>query len=289
MRPRASEAGGSRLAAAAGAGAAAAGPARLITIPFSHYCEKARWALERAGLPFREEGHPPLVHMVAARWAGGGRTVPVLVAEGEVFADSTLIVRYADRHLPAALRLVPEEAPLRAEAERLERRFDRDLGPHTRRWAYYHLLPRRELCERMLRHGVPAAERALMRSLFGPARWLMRRAMRIDPAAAARSWARIEEVFGEVQALLAGGRRYLLGERFTVADLAFAALASPVLLPAGYPVPLPALGQLPPAMREGIEQLRARPAGRFALQLYAQERARRLVPATTATRAGAAG
>jgi len=23
---------------------------RLVTIPISHYCEKARWALERAGL-----------------------------------------------------------------------------------------------------------------------------------------------------------------------------------------------------------------------------------------------
>ena len=28
---------------------------RLITIPISHYCEKARWALERAEIPYREE------------------------------------------------------------------------------------------------------------------------------------------------------------------------------------------------------------------------------------------
>ena len=26
---------------------------RLITIPISHYCEKARWALERAEIPYR--------------------------------------------------------------------------------------------------------------------------------------------------------------------------------------------------------------------------------------------
>ena len=30
---------------------------RLLTIPISHYCEKARWALERAGLAYREERH----------------------------------------------------------------------------------------------------------------------------------------------------------------------------------------------------------------------------------------
>ena len=36
---------------------------RLITIGASHYCEKARWAVERAGLPFREEFHPPVFHL----------------------------------------------------------------------------------------------------------------------------------------------------------------------------------------------------------------------------------
>src|SRR5215475_11254459 len=48
---------------------------RLITIPISHYCEKARWALDRAGIAFREERHVQLVHRVAARRAGGGSTV----------------------------------------------------------------------------------------------------------------------------------------------------------------------------------------------------------------------
>ena len=54
---------------------------RLITIPISHYCEKARWALDRAGIAYREERHVQLVHRVAARRAGGGSTVPVLVTD----------------------------------------------------------------------------------------------------------------------------------------------------------------------------------------------------------------
>ena len=28
----------------------------LITIPISHYCEKARWALDRAALPYESTG-----------------------------------------------------------------------------------------------------------------------------------------------------------------------------------------------------------------------------------------
>src|SRR5215212_1631565 len=52
---------------------------RLVTIPISHYCEKARWALERVGIPYREERHVQGIHRFAARRAGGGITVPVLV------------------------------------------------------------------------------------------------------------------------------------------------------------------------------------------------------------------
>ena len=58
---------------------------RLITIPISHYCEKVRWALERAGMAYREERHVQGVHRLAARRAGGGITLPVLVTpEGAI-------------------------------------------------------------------------------------------------------------------------------------------------------------------------------------------------------------
>jgi len=49
---------------------------RLITIPISHYCEKARWALERAGLSYREERHVQGVHRLAARVRGAGARCP---------------------------------------------------------------------------------------------------------------------------------------------------------------------------------------------------------------------
>jgi len=70
---------------------------RLITIPISHYCEKARWALERAGLPYREERHVQGIHRMAARRAGGGATVPVLVAGDGVLGQSREILAWVDR------------------------------------------------------------------------------------------------------------------------------------------------------------------------------------------------
>ena len=58
---------------------AGSGFPRLITIPISHFCEKARWALDRTGVPYREERHVQLVHRLYVRRAGGGTTAPVLV------------------------------------------------------------------------------------------------------------------------------------------------------------------------------------------------------------------
>ena len=60
-------------------------PARtLVTISISHYCEKARWALDRAGLAYEERRHLPALHRVAVKRAGGNLTAPVLVCEDGV-------------------------------------------------------------------------------------------------------------------------------------------------------------------------------------------------------------
>src|ERR1700730_15544601 len=102
---------------------------RLVTIPISNYCEKARWALERAGLPYREERHLQGIHRLAARRAGGGATVPVLVTPDGVIGESAQILAWVDARTPADRRLFPPEPGLRREVESLCRRFDEELGP----------------------------------------------------------------------------------------------------------------------------------------------------------------
>src|SRR5882724_491215 len=64
----------------------------LITIPISHYCEKARWALDRAGVSYQERAHLQVLHWIPVARAGGKKTAPVLVWGDRVFADSADIV-----------------------------------------------------------------------------------------------------------------------------------------------------------------------------------------------------
>lgn len=243
--------------------------ARLITIPISHYCEKARWALDRAGVAYREEGHVPFAQMVYAKWTGGRRTVPVLVtSEGNVLNDSTDIVRYADERLEDADRLLPAEGPCAKDAADLEDTLDERFGPHTRRLGYHYLLPEKRISLGLLSGRTPRWELGMLSATFGLGGWLMRRLLKIDAGGVARSRERVLQTFDALDERLADGRPWLCGERFTAADLTLAALGAPVVIPPGQPVPMPVLDALPAPLAALARELQARPAGQLVLRAY---------------------
>ncbi len=247
---------------------------RLITIPISHYCEKARWALERAGLAYTEERHVQGVHRIVARRAGGGLTVPVLVAPEGVFPESEQILMYADESLPEALRLFPADPALRAEVETVSRWLDEGLGPDGRRLMYTHMLEQRRLMLEVNNQGVPKWEGRAMTALWPIAVRLGKRELEVNPAGPDEDEARVWQAFDAVAERLADGRRYLCGDRFTAADLTFAALSAAVLVPPEYGVALPQPERLPARIGHDVRAFRAHPAGAYALGLFREERHR---------------
>jgi glutathione S-transferase len=245
---------------------------RLITIPISHYCEKARWALERAGLTYAEERHVQGVHRVVARREGGGQTVPVLVAPEGVFAESEDILAYADRALPEDHRLFPSDPALREEIEAVSRWLDAGLGPEGRRLMYSYMLELRQLMLEVNCQGVPDWERRVMTAAWPVAvRW-GKRELGIGPETKTADESRVLFAFDSIADRLADGRRYLCGDRFTGADLTFAALSAAVLVPPEYGVALPQPELLPPYLADKIGAFRKHPAGEFALRMFREER-----------------
>ncbi|HEY5946718.1 MAG TPA: glutathione S-transferase [Kofleriaceae bacterium] len=240
---------------------------KLITIPFSHYCEKARWALDRCGITYEEHGHLPLFHYLETLRVGRQRTVPILVDGKQVVRDSTDIVAWADAKRPGALIPIAGAKDVLA----IEDDLDNHLGPATRRWGYFHLLPVRE-ADQYITAGVPRWEKAMLGITRPLAVAMLRRGLKIDAAGAERSRQKIEDTFARIEQVIGDGRRYLAGDRFTVADLTFAALAAPVLLPPNHPVQTFDLALFSAAARDQVNAWRDRPAGQFALRLYAGDR-----------------
>jgi glutathione S-transferase len=243
----------------------------LVTITFSHFCEKARWALERAGIAYRESGHLPIFHALAVRRAGGWRSVPALVTDDCVINDSSNIMGWIDKRAPQ-VHLYGRNDAERQEIERFEDFCDEQLGPHTRRWAYIHLLPMRDLTLNMTREGAPKIEHAALTLLFPVARKMMQRAMKITPDGAERSRQKIDEVFADVEKRLADGRKFLVGDSLSAADITFASLAAVVVLPEQYSARLPRAEDLPSVAQVHIRRWREHPAGQFALRLFREHR-----------------
>ncbi len=241
----------------------------LITMPHSHYAEKARWALDYLALPFVERPQLPLFHRFATR-PRGGTSVPPLVQGERTLTDSSAIIKWADEAVGGDV-LLPREAAVRSDVLALEERFDKILGPHTRRWCYAQLLGRQDIIASMVTRSVPRVQALfapLVLPVFMP---LVKRAFDITPQTTARSRERIDAVFEEVAGRLADGRSFLFGARFSAADLTFAALSAPVLLPPECPA-YQTVTDAPAAMLDGVEHWRATAAGRFGLAMYAHWR-----------------
>jgi glutathione S-transferase len=83
---------------------------------------------------------------------------------------------------------------------------------------------------------------------------------------------RVLAAFDGIAARLQDGRPYLFGERFTAADLTFAALAAAVVVPPEYGTPLPQPEVLPEPVARDVARFRDHPAGAFALRLFRDHR-----------------
>lgn len=262
---------------------------RLVTIRFSHYNEKARWALDRFEIPYEEEGYMPGMHPLgvlplAPRFGLGTSNriatplaTPVLVTdEGTCIRESSRIVRWAsDRFGNAETSLYPD-----AEVEELEKRFSERLGPHTRRFGYFTAFGAPELLEQVAEGNVGPVQARWFIRLYPLIQRFIAGRLGVTDERAARSRVVIAEEMEDVSRRIEG-RRFLVGDRFTAADLAFACMIAPTLLPSpeeGYGAFFPPLDLCPPEFETFAREMRTTPAGVFALRLFREERGKRRVP-----------
>ena len=241
----------------------------VVALPYSHFCEKVFWAYDRSKVAYSVrhvfQGFFPTTLMEFA-----APSVPIVIYGGRVLKDSKDVVNALSTE-GNAWWLYPSPA-----VRDVENGFGDAFGRGVARILYHHLFTTDEgnvLLRRSWKVGVSPLERLLVDPLYPACRFAMMGGMGI-PGGLEGAIAAVDEVFDRVSALLKDGRKYICEtDEMTAADITFAALAYPLVLPeekAG--VLMSWNDKLPEALRAEVRRRRESPAGQFVLRLYKEER-----------------
>ena len=169
----------------------------LYQFQFSHFCEKARWALDYKGLPHVRKNLLPGLHMRVARKLAPRSGLPILVDNGTVVQDSTSIITFLDEKYPDR-PLTPRDAQEAKEALAWEEYLDDEIGVPLRLWFYYHALPDRDCALRFLLDGAPWYGRPLFALIYPKVRAAMAALMNIHAESARQSEERLVAALGKL-------------------------------------------------------------------------------------------
>jgi glutathione S-transferase len=204
----------------------------LWHISFSHYNEKVRWALDYKSVEHERREVPGGTHPGVALALTRGRhtTFPLLELDGQRIGDSTAIIAELERRWPDP-PLYPEQQAERRRALELEDWFDEELGPHLRVMVFHELTRDRDRIGALASTQLPkplraarGAGAAMMRT-FVNLRYGVNKKGAAEPARG-KVLAALDRLESEL-----GDADYLVGGRFSVADLTAASLFYPLALP----------------------------------------------------------
>ncbi|MEE2788714.1 MAG: glutathione S-transferase N-terminal domain-containing protein [Myxococcota bacterium] len=259
----------------------------LVTIPYSHYCEVSRWALEHAGIDFIEVQYIPGYHAKVvgqlrrdradrskSSYVGqesgvhGGRrkyAVPLLcLPNGRILKDSWEILEHA-------------VGPLDADVQTL---LDQELGIAVRQLGYHYLLApaSRHLIKGMI-SSASLYERILWSFIGDKVVHGMRQLLAITPENAETSRQAVLRIFASMSELLNEQAGTLdASGHFGPIDIAFCSLAAYCVMPENFgngAVKMPSMTDFTDDFQAFIQQCRDTAVGKYIMASYV----RRHVPA----------
>jgi glutathione S-transferase len=246
----------------------------LHVFAISHYCEKARWALDRLGIEYELRHLAPGAHMqVAQRLGTPGSSVPILVDGDRVVQGSGAILEWADDERAGSPRRLRPDPAFEAECRALEARLDDVAGVHVRRYYYSEaLVEHPETVLPIFARDLEESERQSLEESWGLVCRLMTGAMDLGFEQGQESRDILEGELDWLDGLLSDGRSFLVGDRLSRADITAASLLAPVAMPSEHPTY--GILEVPPRARADQTHWAARPSIRWVNTIYREHRAR---------------
>jgi glutathione S-transferase len=242
---------------------------KLLEFPHSHFCEKARWALDYKGVPFQPVTIMPGVHVITVRRIAPGTSVPVLLDNSDVVQGSGAIMDYLDRKFPAR-PLTPVDAEERRICLDIERSVDKGFGRNIRQILYHGLLAHPDFIRYCFTQRMSGMKKLVFRMIYPLLRRRIYQTYVISDAKVEQAKHEFSVAMDELAERLKQGP-YLVGGRFTRADLSVAALLSFLVMPEEHPFPWIAIPDA--GSRAFIDGYRDHPVSAWVRRMYRDHRA----------------
>jgi len=234
----------------------------------SHFTEKARWALDYKGIA-HERRMLFLDYPLRCGLRTGQLRLPVYFDSGKTVIGSAAILEHLEQRHPDPA-LYPEDPSEHARARDLESYFDEELGPHIRA----------VVVDLLFQHAPQATaevfgmtqtemQQSLVRGLFPIFRrfYVWRHDMAGDRVAL--GWKQVDRALDRLESEI-GPSGYLVGDRFSSADLTAAALFYPLAMPPEYPYTFPPV--YADAIARLLDRVEGRPAQAWVRDIYRRHR-----------------
>ncbi|MBI1422509.1 MAG: glutathione S-transferase [Gammaproteobacteria bacterium] len=204
-------------------------PTLLYQFPVSHYCEKARWALDYKGVPFKTQTLLPGPHIKKIKSIAADSSVPVLRMQNTIIQGSDQIIDYLDATV-SEKPLTPQDSKLREQAADWERFAADKIADPLRCFYYHYLLDEPKTLIPLFCEDGPWYGNLLMRLIFKRLGRRMRAVAKINPRTAGVAMHVVDKALTTLEKQLQT-QPFLVGDRFSRADLSVCALLSPLVLP----------------------------------------------------------
>ena len=212
----------------------------LWQFAFSHFNEKVRWALDWKGIPHVRRSVLPGIHLAVMPRVTGQAETPALLLDGRMVVDSTRIIAALEQHQPEPA-LYPADPHLRAHALALEDYFDEEIGHPLRKAVLHEAFSEPDWALSLFTMDQPRWIARVFRLLGDRLLQVYRARADVNAASAAHGRERVLAALDRIEAEIQPSG-FLVGDRFSVADLTAAALLYPLVVPPQFPdrrLPLP--------------------------------------------------
>lgn len=252
----------------------------LVTIPISHFCERARWSLEIAGIAFDERCNLQIFHRVALKRIGGKQTVPALWTPAGTLTDSYQILEWI------------RQQPLEAERARIfsssqgrihqMQVWGEALAVASRLLIYNWIIPHKSFLLRVNNRHAPPWQGACLRIGYTPAMNMIQKLLDMTPESLAQAHQSVQSTLDWVEGKVNQAPYLFLdeetpsaGQAFTELDLTMATYLAPIAMPPQYGVTsgsMPELAQCPEEFQRVMAPLHTHPASQWVRRVFAKHR-----------------